>query len=193
MDYWPVLAPHESIGTLHHLHVKSMFVGNIALDCFWENLLKEPDYGHLLDLPDFPNKLGRLSLVPVRLHIDEGRYTGSAKNRVITVCSITGMTHTAHPYESHLLVAVMPSNLYYKTGKSNPTNETLSEIWKFCVWSMYFMWMNVWPMVPYTGTEFTKQGHAKAGSVLSQYRFIVIAIKGDLKMLKDLQLYELSS
>ena len=62
----------------------------------------------LTALPDFPNDIGRLSLIPLRVHMDEGKWTGRAKNRVIMVCSISGMAHTPRPFESRLLFSVMP-------------------------------------------------------------------------------------
>ena len=147
--------------------------------------MAEPGYEVLTGLPDFPNNIGRLSLIPLRLHTDEGKWTGSAKNRVITVVAISGMAHSPHPFESRLLFTVMPSSLYHKEGKTNPSNRTLEHLFQFAVWSLAFMWMNLWPVMPFPGTEFTKAGFQKAGRVLTAYRLVVIAMKGDLKMLKD--------
>ena len=178
-------APHEAVGILGDALIKSIFVGPLQLGRFWDGFLNEPGYEMLTALPDFPNDIGRLSLIPLRVHMDEGKWTGSAKNRVIMVCSISGMAHTPHPFESRLLFAVMPSSLYHKTGKRNPSNQTLEHLWRFAVWSLAFMWMNLWPVMPFPGSEFTKAGFQNAGRVLTAYRFLVIAIKGDLKMMKD--------
>ena len=178
-------APHEAVGILGDALIKNIFVGPIQLGQFWERFLAEPGYEMLTALPDFPNNIGRLSLIPLRLHIDEGKWTGSAKNRVITVIAISGMAHTPHPFESRLLFSVMPSSLYHKEGKKNPSNQTLEHLYRFAVWSLAFMWMNLWPVMPFPGTEFTKAGFQNAGRVLGAYRFVVIAMKGDLKMLKD--------
>ena len=148
---WPVLAPHESVSMLQRAgRFEKMFLAGMSLDQFWSKFTKEPEYVHLPNIPGFPAEgPGRLTLTPGRIHIDDGRWNGAAKNRTITIVQFGGFSHSSHPYDSRILIAVMPSTFCVKIGTVNPLNQTLEALWQFCTWSFYFAWVGHWPLIPY--------------------------------------------
>jgi hypothetical protein len=145
---WPILAPHESMAMLQRTgKFQQMFFEGVDLGHFWHNFAKEPDYQTFPQLDGWPGDV--FTLVPARVHIDDGRWSGAMHNRAVTIVQFSGFAHAQHALDSRLLVTVLPSTFAKKHGEVNPTNLSLDAIFKFLVWSFFWAWKNIWPSIPF--------------------------------------------
>lgn len=158
---WPMIAPHEMIHYLHqHGMTKEMLLGNMDMDSFWGQFMKEPG----LDFSEFANCVD--GLIPIRFHGDEGTWS---RGKSIMVWSIGGVSHHHDVYQTRFLLTVLPSTKYAyqdrvvdpfvrRCGKKSKrrkmkVNMTFDAASKFLAWSLQVAASGVFPDEPFAGAS----------------------------------------
>lgn len=183
---WPCVAPHEIVGQMLRHNLLTKLVGNWGpadLVSWWEQASATWARNHpALDTPELlPHS------IPLRLHLDEG--TGQRKRPVLIV-QISSVASHGHSLDTHYLVTVVPSRLYYKTRTNRGViiNHTVWCILRFVVWSLKQLMIGKWPRVWFTGEPIRGHGlrAAMAGSAFkSPWRACYAGCKGDWKGLRE--------
>jgi hypothetical protein len=101
---WPVFPPHELIHCLNQAGdvARKVLIGSESIEQFWREFSQDP----LLDPPALAavKEAMQRGHWPIRLHGDEGQWSG--RDRGIMIMSISSLNHTATAYDSRLLLFV---------------------------------------------------------------------------------------
>lgn len=174
---WPILPPHELMSLMVD-HRESELRGGLDMQEFWDQFLRDPWYDNNWKQAARARKLSEV--IPLRLHGDEGRFSG--KNRGVLVLQLSTFAHSAHAYDSRYLLSVIPSARYFK---EKTYNRTLDGLMKFIVWSVGCLEQGIWPQEPYEGTSLSKRGLRMRGRPM-KCQFLMVGLKADWKFSQQL-------
>ena len=160
---WPVISISECLYALREKNMLAEFAfGDISSSVWWSTLFKEPGFEAIASEfahcdPD--------SLVPLRLHGDEGRFH---VGKLIMVFSYSGFRHCNDVFKSRLLSTVCPASRYaygkkkvqgMKKSRWMKINQTFRAISQFLLWDMQNGQRGIFPAKPYVWISYVVHVH----------------------------------